>query len=501
MPSKHVSNDIIAALDLGSNSFHLIVARKTAVDFRVIDKHKETIRLASGFDSSGNLKPEVIKRAIKSLERLGERIRLIPRNSVRIVGTNTLRKAKNAKDLIDTAERIIGHPVDIISGTEEARLIYSGVTKNFNEPNSKYLVVDIGGGSTEIIIGRDEKPLKLNSLHMGCISETLKHFKDGSLSSKSFNSALLSVAQELEPIALSYRDFGWNDVIGSSGTILAVRDIVIKNGWAAENITKESLDVLTEHLLMAGSVKNLSIKGLSEDRREILPGGLAVLKGFFKEMKIDQLRVSQNALREGVLYDLVGRIKNQDIRDRTVKRLIEVYEMDEAQSDRICGSIIFIYSAIKESWDLENFELRRYLVWAGTLSEIGLVVSYSQYHKHGAYLLANLDMPGFSEGEKKILSLLVRSQRRKFPIREFQSFRWDRRARLYKICAILRLALLLHRSRMDFPIQRCTFKASGNVLEVRFPLGWLESHPLTVTDLLSEKDYLKAIGITLLTAG
>ena len=170
MPSKHVSNDIIAALDLGSNSFHLIVARKTAVGFRVIDKHKETIRLASGFDSSGNLKPEVLKRATKSLERLGERIRIIPRNSVRVVGTNTLRKAKNAKVLIDTVERIVGHPVDIISGTEEARLIYSGVTKNFNEPSSKYLVVDIGGGSTEIIIGRDEKPLKLNSLHMGCIS-------------------------------------------------------------------------------------------------------------------------------------------------------------------------------------------------------------------------------------------------------------------------------------------------------------------------------------------
>ena len=492
------TNDIIAALDLGSNSFHLIVAQKTDRGYRVIDKHKETIRLASGFDNQDNLKPEVIGKAIKSLDRLGERIRAIPCKNIRIVGTNTLRKAKNAEILIEAAERIVGHSVDVISGAEEARLIYSGVTRDLDIGDRRYLVVDVGGGSTEVIVGCDETPQMLNSLHMGCISITLQHFADGSLSRESFDAAHTTVAQELEPIVLSYRQFGWDEVIGSSGTVIAIRDILVKNRWAEGSISRDGLEYLIDYLIKMGSIKKLNIKGLSENRKEILPGGLAILNSFFKEMAIDELNVSDNALREGVLNDLVGRIKNQDIRDRTVRKFLEVYELDSVQSTRVQRSATYIFNCVKDSWGLNKTDHLCYLQWAANLSEIGLTISFSQFHKHGAYLLENLDMPGFSEREKKILSLLVRAQRRKFPMREFLHITSSEKKKLLKACVILRLALLLHRSRADFPINRCYFKAMEAQLELRFPKGWLKSHSLTLADLLSEKKYLRAASINLI---
>ncbi len=255
--SSEKTSDIIAALDLGSNSFHLIVARKNETGYRVIDKHKETVRLASGFDTRGNLKPQVLEKAVNSLERLGERVRKIPSRNLRIVGTNSLRKAKNANVLIEVAENILGHSVDVIAGAEEARLIFSGVTRDLNLGNTKYLVIDIGGGSTEIIAGLNEKPQRLNSLHMGCISVTLEHFPKGTLSSNAFDAAYTSVAQELEPITLSYKEHGWDEVIGSSGTVLAIRDILVKNDWEKDGISKESLNYLTDYLISVGSTKGL----------------------------------------------------------------------------------------------------------------------------------------------------------------------------------------------------------------------------------------------------
>ena len=228
MKKKESSHDILAALDLGSNSFHLVVAKRTDSGFRIVDKHKETVRLASGLDVHGSLKKESIKNAINCISRLSERIRDLPTRGVRIVGTNTLRKAKNSEAFIIEAEKIIGHPIDIISGTEEARLIYLGVTKDIGFVDSKTLVIDIGGGSTEIIIGKNSEPLMLSSLHMGCISQTLKFFQAGNLDIEVFNQAMVAVAQELEPISLSYRDYGWNKVLGSSGTIISIYEILEK---------------------------------------------------------------------------------------------------------------------------------------------------------------------------------------------------------------------------------------------------------------------------------
>ena len=495
--SSENTRDFIAALDLGSNSFHLIVARRNDAGYRVIDKHKETVRLASGFDELGNLKQEAIGKAVKALERLGERVRKIPSSNLRIVGTNTLRKAKNADVLIEAAERVLGHSIDVIGGAEEARLIFSGVTRVLNLKDRKYLVIDIGGGSTEIIAGYCEKPELLNSLHMGCISVTLKHFPKGILSRESFEVAHMSVAQELEPILRSYKEYGWDEVIGSSGTILAIRDMLMKNNWDREGITIKGLNYLTEYLIEKGSTKALNLKGLSNSRKGILPGGLAILNGFFREMSIERLSVSDNALREGVLNDLVGRIKNQDCRDITVKKLVELYELDVVQCERVNDSAFYIFNCIKDSWGLSKIEHLCFLNWAACLSEIGLTISFSQFHKHGAYLVQNLDMPGFSEKEKKILSLLVRAQRRKFPIREFLHLNLSEREKLVKTSVILRLALLLHRSRSDFPFQHCGFEVCDNSLNIRFPVDWLKNHSLTLADLRAEKEYLRVIDVDL----
>ena len=495
--SSENTRDFIAALDLGSNSFHLIVARRNDAGYRVIDKHKETVRLASGFDEQGNLKQEAIGKAVKALERLGERVRKIPNSNLRIVGTNTLRKAKNADVLIEAAERVLGHSIDVIAGAEEARLIFSGVTRGLNLEDRKYLVIDIGGGSTEIIAGYCEKPELLNSLHMGCISVTLNHFSKDILSRESFEVAHMSVAQELEPILRSYKEYGWDEVIGSSGTVLAIRDMLVKNNWNREGITIKGLNCLTEYLIEKGSTEALNLKGLSNNRKGILPGGLAILNGFFKGMAIERLSVSDNALREGVLNDLVGRIKNQDYRDITVKKLVELYELDVSQCERVNDSAFYIFNCIKDSWGLSKIEHLCFLNWAACLSEIGLAISFSQFHKHGAYLVQNLDMPGFSEKEKKILSLLVRAQRRKFPIREFLHLNLSEREKLVKISVILRLALLLHRSRSDFPFQHCSFEASDNSLNIRFPVDWLKNHSLTLADLRAEKEYLRVIDVDL----
>ena len=498
MKKKESSHDILAALDLGSNSFHLVVAKRTDSGFRIVDKHKETVRLASGLDVHGSLKKESIKKALNCISRLSERIRDLPTRGVRIVGTNTLRKAKNSEAFIIEAEKIIGHPIDIISGTEEARLIYLGVTKDIGFVDSKTLVIDIGGGSTEIIIGKNSEPLMLSSLHMGCISQTLKFFQAGNLDIEVFNQAMVAVAQELEPISLSYRDYGWNKVLGSSGTIISIYEILEKNGWAKEIITKEGLENLLNRLLSAGSIKKLSIKGVSDDRKDILPGGLAILMGIFKAMKLDTMSVSYNALREGLLFDLVGRIDNKDVRDSTVSALQRDYQIDTWHASVVERSVIHIFDSLQEDWSIFNNDYRKLIGWAAQLAEIGLIVSYSQYHKHGAYLLANLDMPGFSEKEKNILSFLVRAQRRKFPAREFRMMGRVEKKVLCKLSIMLRVAILLHRSRMDFPIEKCQLLFTDDTFEITFPKLWMKDHLLTLADLKSEQDYLKAIGYTLL---
>ncbi len=486
----------IAAVDLGSNSFHMIVARTSGDDFQVVDRMREVVRLAAGLDADNKLTQAAIARALVTLEQFGERIRELPKESVRIVGTNTLRKARNAQSFISRAEDALGHPIDIISGPEEARLIYLGVAHGLDDAAEQRLVMDIGGGSTEFILGRRFEPSRTESVHLGCVSHSAAYFGDKRITAKAMQAAVLAARQELETFEYSYRKLGWQSAIGASGTILAVREIVLAEGWSDEGITPASLVRLRDAMVDAGHIDKVVLKTLSEERRVVLPGGVAILLAAFEALAIERMRVSDRALREGLLYDLLGRIHQEDVRERTIAELVRRYQIDEAQYRRVEATAGDLFAQVARDWRL-GVEQRRLLRWAATLHEIGLSVSHTQNHKHGAYLLTHLDMPGFARGEQRRLATLVRAHRRKFPLAEFNRLPSEHAKVVLNLGVLLRLAVVLHRRRSEEALPEIRFSVEAQVLKLTFPAQWLALHPLTRADLESEAGYLKGAGFKL----
>ncbi len=493
---NNAAAETLAAIDLGSNSFHMIVARPTDDGFRVVDRMREAVRMAGGLDTDNNLTPKAMTRALECLSRFGERIRDLPHDKVRIVGTNTLRKARNAWAFIARAEAALGHPIDVISGYEEARLIYLGVSHGVDDGAVERLVIDIGGGSTEFILGHGFDPQQMESLHMGCVSHSMRFFGDGRVEGKALRAAVIAARQELEPFEVGFRRQGWQSVIGASGTILAIREIVIQQGWSGEGITPDSLETLGKAMIDAGHVDKLDLKGLSDDRRAVLPGGVAILTAAFEALGIERMRVSDSALREGLLYDLLGRIHQEDVRERTLAELVRRYHLDAVHGERVASTALTLFDAAAGAWALGE-DQRRLLRWAASLHEIGLSVSHSQYHKHGAYLLSHLDMPGFARGEQRRLAALVRGHRRKIPLGEFGRLPSEHAEVVLRLCVLLRLAFLLHRRRSDDPLPALRLTVDDKTLKLGFPDDWLAAHPLTRVDLESEAGYLKAAGIKL----
>ncbi|MEQ8230387.1 MAG: exopolyphosphatase [Gammaproteobacteria bacterium] len=495
--SQHGAPRTLAAVDLGSNSFHMIVAEPTEQGFRVLDRMRATVRLAAGLDADNNISEKAMARAMDCLAQFGERVRDLPRGAVRVVGTNTLRKARNAWHFITRAEAALAHPIDVISGHEEARLIYLGVSHGLEDDAELRLVMDIGGGSTEFILGRHFEALQLESLHMGCVSHSDAFFASGRIDAKAMRAAEIAARQELEAIELAYRESGWQSAIGASGTILAVREIVLAQGWSREGITPQSLARLKQAMLDAGHVDKLSLTGLSDERRPVLPGGVAILAAAFEALGVERMRVSQSALREGLLYDQLGRIHREDVRERTVNGLVMRYQLDFAQSERVRATALGLLEQVQASWGLAGEDHRRLLSWAASLHEIGLSVSHSQYQKHGEYLLTNLDLPGFARGEQQRLAALVRGHRRKLPVTTFSRLPAELEKSILRLCILLRLACMLHRRRSAEALPGLSLVADGNTLKLGFPPQWLDAHPLTRADLESEAAYLKAAGFKL----
>jgi len=487
----------IAAIDLGSNSFHMIVARTVGDQFQVVDRMREMVRLAAGLNEANELAEDAIERALARLRHFGERIAELPRGAVRVVGTNTLRMARNAAAFIAEAEAALGHGIDVISGYEEARLIYLGVSHGLDDDAAQRLVIDIGGGSTELILGRRFEPRYMESLRIGCVSQSARFFADGRIGAKRMRAAEIAAHQELEAIQARYRQIGWQSVIGASGSIRAVRDVVTAQGWSDEGITLKSLAALRRKLVGARHVDELSLQGLSDERRPVFPGGVAILCAVFEALGIERMRVSQSALREGLLYDLLGRIHQEDVRERTVAELAKRYEIDLDQSARVASTAETIRQQVAERWALESEDLRRLLGWAAQLHEIGLAISHSANHKHGAYLLHNLDLPGFARGEQQRLATLVRGHRRKLPLAEFEKFSAEAASMLLRACVVLRIAVTLHRRRSSEPLPAIEANADGNTLKLRYPDGWLDVNSLMRADLEQEAVYLKAAGVKL----
>lgn len=489
----------VAAVDLGSNSFHLFVARVIDNRLHIVDRLKQRVLLAAGLDAKGNLSKESQDRALECLGRFGQRLGHLPHQSVRAVGTNTLRQAHNAKAFMKRAQRVLGHPIEVISGREEARLIYLGVAHSIAENVGRRLVIDIGGGSTECIVGKHFEPLAADSLYMGCVSYSLKYFRGGRIRREDMEKAEIAARLEFETLASHYMAMKWRECVGSSGTILATEQILRANGWTRQGITREALLKLRKAVIELGTVKRLAqLKGISEDRAPVYPGGLAILLAAFDAFEISRMQTSNGALREGLVYDLLGRIGNEDIRDTTTRQFAERYHVDLEQAGRIERTALQFVKIAAPAWGLDTDHSRRFLSWASRLLEIGLSISYNGYHKHGAYIVAHADMPGFSREDQELLASLILAHRRKISDAHFRNLQEDHAWTAKCLSVLLRIAARLHRGRRVRALPTIRLTVKRNRLELRFPRGWLTKHPLTSADIEDEQARLHDVGFELL---
>jgi len=473
-----------------------MVARFEGERLVVIDRIKERVRLAAGLDADGRLTPEAQERGLACLERFGQRLADMPPGSVRAVGTNTLRRAKNRVAFLVRARQALGHPIEVVSGREEARLVYLGVAHSVADPiaDARRLVIDIGGGSTEVIIGENLVPLAAESLHMGCVSYSLRFFADGRLTADRFRRATIAARLEMEPHKKRFRSLSWERALGSSGTIKAIGAIFEAQGWGT-SITRKGLDRLRQQLVAAGSVDALAVPGLAEDRREVIAGGLAVLQGVMRGLRLDAIEAATGSIRDGALLDLFRRKRSLDARDATVLDLATRWGVDSLQAARVERTARQLLAPIAASWQLEDPELAKVLAWAARLHELGLSIAHPSYHKHGAYILAHADMPGFSRQDQQVLSLLVGSHRRKLRPHLFDVLQPGLRARAMRLSVLLRVAVRLRRSRSDRPLPPIAVSAPGKrCLSLGFPAGWLADHPLTAADLDREQVYQAEVG-------
>lgn len=480
-----------AAIDLGSNSFHMIVANLIDGQLQVIDRMKEMVRLAAGLNDRQELSKESMQQALECLQRFGQRIRQVPHLNVRAVGTNTLRQARNGAEFLTKAHAALGHPIEIIAGREEARLIYSGVAHSLYDETHKRLVIDIGGGSTELIIGRGFDTFYTESLYMGCVNVGQRFFADGKIKAKRMRKAILFAMQELESLESAYKKMGWDYALGSSGTIISIGEVLRAQGWCNTGITAAGLAYLMESLIAIGDSAAIDFTGLSDRRKPVFASGVAILAGIFEALKLDKMDISEGALREGLLYDLIGRVHDEDIRDKTVLAVAQRYGVDMEQAQRIKETAENFFIQVSDDWKLDKKADLKLLSWGALIHEIGLSVAHNQYHRHGAYLTANSDLAGFSHQEQMKLAMLVRSHRRKFPQEEFEPIPPVMRVALVRLCILLRLAVVLHRSRSNVSLPDIHINVNDNNVILHFPLGWLDQHPLTLVDLSTEQTFLQ----------
>ena len=480
--------ETLAAVDLGSNSFHCQVARVVGEQFYPLDNLREPVRLGAGLRADKTLDEATQERALACLERFGERLRGLDRHAVRAVGTNTLRVAKNAKAFLKRARAALGFPIEVIAGREEARLIFIGVQHGLPPLKEERLVVDVGGGSTELIIGSKLKPQRLESLYMGCVSYSLRYFPEGRLTRAAFKRAEIAARNELQPIVSQFSARHWAEAIGSSGTARAIAEIAQANGLGDGTITPASLDKLRASMTRAGDLGHLDLTGIRPDRVPVLPGGLSILIAVLSELRIQQMTVAPGGMREGLLYDLLGRVHRHDMRDVTVAQFMHRYHVDAPQARRVATLALALYR--KLGGDERDDDAMLILDWAAKLHEIGISVAYSGYHRHSAYILEKADMPGFSRDEQAELALLALAHRRSLKkVPQLEESAVD----LHAVLA-LRLAVLFYRGRADFALPPIQAKVQGNRVRLAIDTEWLERNPLTATALRDEALEWERIG-------
>jgi exopolyphosphatase / guanosine-5'-triphosphate,3'-diphosphate pyrophosphatase len=470
----------LAAIDLGSNTFHLQVARVSGEQIYPLDALREPVKLGAGLGADKRLDDSAQERALECLSRFRERLRGFPRGAVRAVGTNALRVAKNAGPFLQRAQEALGVPIEIIAGREEARLVFLGVAHSLPASDERRLIFDIGGGSTEFIIGRRLKPLKLDSLYMGCVSWTLRYFPDGQVTKQALKQAELAAHTELQTMAAGFSRSHWQHAVASSGTARALAETLQANGLGDGSITAAAMSELRARVLKAGRFDRLLPESVRPDRAEVLPGGLAIMCAIVDSLQADRIEISNGALRQGILWDLLGRVHHHDMRDVTVTQFMHRYHVDSAQAKRV-GSLAV--RLLQQTADDDSLEASlQFVSWAAKLHEIGITVAYNGYHKHSAYILRNADMPGFSRMEQERLALLVlahRGQLRRAETLAATDEDWP-------VVAALRLGVLLNRSRIDLQWPPLAFTGRGRRFTLGLPAEWLGENPLTETALREE---------------
>ncbi len=472
------------------------VARAEEHGITVIDRERDMVRLAAGLDASGLLTPEASERALGCLARFGERLRGLKPDNVRIVGTNALRKANNSREFIAEAEKALGFSIEIISGIEEARLVYLGAAQSLQGDRGRRMVIDIGGGSTEIIVADKSDPVFLESLYMGCVNSSEKFFPRGEINRLRMRRAILSAQLELEPYIATLKELSAQDIIGTSGTARAINNVIMENGWSDTGITRQSLEKLVRKIVKVGHSDNLKLSGLTEERRPVFAGGVAVLMAIFKALDLEFMRISGGSLREGVLHDLIGRVLYEDRRAVTVMELMKRHHIDMEHGRRVCQTTLTLFDQVSQKGLLQRE--RRLLGWSAQLHEIGLMIAHNQHHRHGAYVLQNMDLPGFSRQEQSALSIMVRLHRRRYHPDMIEGNVYVRSEALNLMTRLLRLAVLFNRGRT--PIELPTIHVhvdEAQVMTLGIPQLWLEDHPLTAADLDQEVELLRVAGLEL----
>jgi exopolyphosphatase/guanosine-5'-triphosphate,3'-diphosphate pyrophosphatase len=487
---------MFAAVDLGSNSFHLIVARLDHGQLHVLDRLQEMVRLAAGLDEQGRLDKATQRRALACLARFGERLRALPRRNVRAVATAALRRARNGAGFLALGARALGHPIEVIGGQEEARLIYGGVARELPGQGEQRLLIDIGGGSTEVILGQGARAQLMESLHMGCVGLSEAHFPGGRITPKRFARAETAARLEFKPIEAQFRARGWEAAYGSSGTIRTVELVLKGLGLEGEGIGARSLAELRGRLIAFGDVQRLELPGLSPERAPVFPGGVAILSAAFHALGIRQMRAVGGALREGLLHDLLGRMGHKDVRAQTIATLSARYHVDTAQAARVASTAQRLVAQAARAWALDD-DAALALEWAARLHELGLAIAHTKYHRHGAYLIEHSDLPGFSLPEQRLLAVLVRAHRRRIPLEVFEPLPRKEARIAMRLTVLLRLAVLLHRGRTGAQPPRVALRVDKRRSRLRFARGWLKRNPLTAADLAQEAGYLRAAGVKL----
>lgn len=487
--------ELIAAVDLGSNSFHLVIARIVDGALQLLHREKQKVQLADGLDDELQLSDEAMQRGLTVLSQFADTLQGMPPQSVRVIATYTLRRAKNANRFLQLAQPLFPFPIEVISGQEEARFIYQGVAHFETYPGQR-LVIDIGGGSTEFAIGIDFQPLKLASRNMGCVSFAKQFFPKGRISPKKFERAQLQAEQELEVIATAYKAIGWQQVVGTSGTIKTIKDIVAGLNWHPHVVTEEHLLKLRQLLLQVEDCQQLDLPGLTDDRKQLLAPGLAILLAAFRMLPIKELVYVDAALREGVLYEMSDRLQHHDIRQHTIDSLIKRYNVDTEQAGRVARTVARLQAQTEAVWQLGQ-DWAQLLQFAASVYEIGLQINSASVQRHSAYILKNANLPGFNQEQQQVLASLVRNHRRKIKPDDFDRLHLYHSEQLACAICLFRLAVLLNQKRREDVVPEFSVTAGPGTLQLQIDADWYQQQTVLAADLRSEQQFISRLGLTL----